>query len=220
MVRLYAVTCRHVLFDDSLKEREGLVAVLSGGISEYEIENAVRPERKYGMKLDIASDKMLGNQDISMDVAMFTICVPRDMLGAIEKISIMLNDKTAEQYRTLYIDQAIKPRLVLLGNDLGRGINALEGEMIAASLGKYSRELRTNVHSNQGCSGGPVLDENGRCVGILQSRVQRVGNALVQDCVLATTTYHKENIDDLITLKKELDKSVEKSADSSGKSEK
>ena len=220
MVRLYAVTCRHVLFDDSLKEREGLVAVLSGGISEYEIENAVRPERKYGMKLDIASDKVLGNQDKSMDVAMFTIRVPKDMLGAIEKISIMLNDKTAEQYRTMHIDQAIKPRLVLLGNDLGRGINALEGEMIAASLGKYSRELRTNVHSNQGCSGGPVLDENGRCVGILQSRVQRVGNALVQDCVLATTTYHTENIDDLIALKKELDKSVEKSADSSGKSEK
>lgn len=220
MVRLYAVTCRHVLFDESLKEREGLVAVLSEGISEYKIENAVRPERKYGMKLDIASDKVLGNQDKSMDVAMFTVRVPKDMLGAIEKISIMLNDKTAEKYRTMYIDQASKPRLVLLGNDLGRGINALEGEMIAASLGKYSRELRTNVHSNQGCSGGPVLDENGRCVGILQSRVQRVGNALVQDCVLATTTYHKENIDDLITLKKELDESVKKSAGSSDKSEK
>lgn len=220
MVRLYAVTCRHVLFDKSLKEKEGLVAVLSGGISEYKIENAVHLERKYGKKLDIASDKVLGNQDISMDVAMFTVCVPKDMLGAIEKISIMLNDKTAEQYRTMYIDQASKPRLVLLGNDLGRGINALEGELIDTVAGEGLRALRTNVHSNQGCSGGPVLDENGRCVGILQSRVQRVGNALVQDCVLATTTYHKENIDDLITLKKELDESVEKSAGSSDKSEK
>lgn len=227
MVRLYAVTCRHVLFDKSLKEKEGLVAVLSGGISEYKIENAVHLERKYGMGLDFKNGiKVLGNQDISMDVAMFTVRVPKDMLGAIEKISIMLNDKTAEQYRTMYIDQASKPRLVLLGNDLGRGINALEGELLNTVAGEGLRALRTNVHSNQGCSGGPVLDENGRCVGILQKRVQIVENGLVQDWVLATSTYDKDNINDtdnikdLIKLKEKLDESVKKSAGSSGKSEK
>ena len=132
----------------------------------------------------------------------------------------MLNDKTAEKYRTMHIDQANKPRLVLLGNNLGRGINALEGELLDTVAGEGLRALMTNVHSNQGCSGGPVLDENGRCVGILRSRVQKSKNALIQDCVLATTTYHKENIDDLITLKKELDKSVKNSAGSSDKSEK
>ncbi len=219
MVRLYAITCRHVLFDDDLlKERDGLVAVLNGGVSEYKIENAVKFKREYGKGIDIGSGKE-ATQDLSMDVAMFTICVPKDMLGATEKISIMLNEKTAEKYRAMDIDQASKPRLVLLGNDLGRGISALEGELTATSVVEGSRLLRTNVHSNQGCSGGPVLDENGRCVGILQGRVQRMGNALVHDCVIATATYNDKNIKDLIMLSKELDEKVKKSTNASGKGE-
>lgn len=220
MVRLYAVTCRHVLFDDSLKKKEGLVAVLSGGISEYKIENAECLEIEYGRKLDFEIKDVCNHRDISMDVAMFTVRVPKDMLGAIEKISIMLNDETAEQYRTMCIDQANKPRLVLLGNNLGRGIKALEGELLDTVAGEGLRALMTNVHSNQGCSGGPVLDENGKCVGILQERVQKSKNALIQDCVLAIATYDEDNIKDLIKLKEKLDESVKKSASSSGKSEK
>jgi hypothetical protein len=188
-LRLYGITCRHVLYDENGNLLQNAKAVLNGGVREYEIKVAECSN--------------------AIDVAVFTLCVPKDMIGAVEKIDIHLDKKSIKEYETKEIDQGNKPKVVLLGNELGAGINAIEGDLVSITYKENDREdkrmFRTNVLSNQGCSGGPVFDEDGRCIGILTKRLQSSGKSLVLGWALATSTYNTDNRNLIISLKDKLE---------------
>lgn len=113
----------------------------------------------------------------SYDLAICEICVPKAIADAAD--AIPLNSKAPEN----------GDGVVLIGNNLGVSIVKLFGNVGDPFYKKNF--LQTDVNSNPGCSGGPILNNNGNCIGILCKResISPDGTNIYHGIALATPTY-------------------------------